>query len=102
MELATTYLAEEVSFVLTFEGIGPTQHYVEDDTQGPNICGKSTIVFLLDYLRSHIRWCTTEDLKPLVLATANTKSEIDKLDVASVVNENVFELQVPVTNVHSM
>ena len=87
---ASAYLGKEVSLILAFEGVTSTQNHKEYDAKRPHVCCEATIVFLLNYLRSHIRWCSTEDLKLLIWRSADTETKIYEFHIISVIYKYIL------------
>ncbi len=99
MKHSSADLAEEVSLVLAFEGVVPTQDHVKDNAHRPHVSCKATVVFLLNYFWSHIRRGSTKDLQLLVWRGANAKTEVNQFDIISIVYKYIFKLEISVAYV---
>lgn len=69
LEDSPLYPHVELIFALASERKLACEHCVEEDAQCPQIDVLAIILVLLDNLWAHIRWCPTEDLVPLPMAT---------------------------------
>lgn len=82
--------------VLVIEGIDASQHFVCENPKAPPVDGLS-VALVHEHLRSQILRSSAEGVRPPV--SVFSEAEVGEPEVADVVDEQVFRLQVSVNNV---
>lgn len=84
MKHASAYFTIELFVIGTSEGKTATQHCIEKYSQSPDVSRRSCILYLTDYLWSHVARRPTEDLDLSVVRNARAEAEIDDLEGVAV------------------
>lgn len=94
MLLWVLHLLDDVWHVPGAEGTLSVEQLIEQNPQGPDVCLQGLRI-ALEYLESHVVVGPTETLSIFFSGKIIGPAEVGDLGVEMVVEENVFELQVP-------
>lgn len=84
--------------VLVLERQVPTDHGVQDDSAGPDVCTESEVPLALDHLGSGVARTTASGLEPLAMLVEVRQTEVYELDRVIVVQQQVLWLEVTMHN----
>ena len=91
------FLVEYVCFGV-FEWKVATDHGIKDHATTPNVSWKPMVILACHHLRSRVAGAATGCFKCLTSFIGVRKAEIDNLDVIVVIHQEVFGLQISVTD----
>lgn len=102
MEKPSADLTKEILFILALKWVDATKDDIQNNAKRPYVSRVTTVVLLFNYFRSHKRRSAAKYFKFLVLSNTNTKAKVNKLDMISIINDNIFKFQISMNNVLSM
>ena len=101
LEAAAGDLSVERGIVRSGEWKPPTEQRVQKHAEAPNVDGRAEVFAAQDDLGSHVGGRSAKHFQPLMVR-AHTEAKIDELRVASPIEQDVFELDVSVRDVHAV
>ena len=92
-------LGEQIFFIQPFERECPDSQFIHQNTQRPDVSFLAVVAFFLDHLRSNVMRSATKVIEHLSFLKFDTKSEVNDLNVESIVKQNIFHLYISMCDI---